>query len=238
MPEAEKDGGNLFDEWPDQYDRWFKTPIGMLVKQYETQLVLEFLNPQKGELILDAGCGSGVFTRDILSSGAYVTGMDVSKPMLKWAMNRLDGRRFKGILGDMRSLPFADGTFDKTVSITAIEFISRGKNAIDELFRVTKPGGVIVVTTLNSLSPWARRRKQAAKTGHSLFQNVVFRSPEDLLQLGGKNGKVKTAIHFLKDDEPKDAVGIEEKGRRQNLMTGAFLAVRWIKHPEVKPGVR
>ena len=33
----------LFDEWPDRYDEWFQTPIGSLVKRYESALLLELL---------------------------------------------------------------------------------------------------------------------------------------------------------------------------------------------------
>jgi IS4 transposase len=40
---------------------------------------------------------------------------------------------------------------------------------------------------------------------------------------------VKTAIHFQKEDDPEAAAGIEQEGQRKTLMTGAFVAVRWIK---------
>ncbi|MGZ3649412.1 MAG: class I SAM-dependent methyltransferase, partial [Syntrophales bacterium] len=56
------EGKAIFDEWPEKYDRWFTTPIGSLVRKYENELILDFLNPAPGETILDAGCGTGVFT--------------------------------------------------------------------------------------------------------------------------------------------------------------------------------
>jgi hypothetical protein len=40
---------------------------------------------------------------------------------------------------------------------------------------------------------------------------------------------VKTAIHFEKEEDPEIAVGIEREGKRRNLNTGAFVAVRWPK---------
>ena len=63
----------------------------------------------------------------------------------------------------MKNLPFTDNSFEKAISVTAIEFIRDARGAIGELFRITKPGGCIVVATLNSLSPWANRRKEAGK---------------------------------------------------------------------------
>ena len=56
----------LFDTWPDRYDSWFATPIGRLVRLYEARLLLAFLEPQPGERILDVGCGTGIFTDDVL----------------------------------------------------------------------------------------------------------------------------------------------------------------------------
>ena len=48
----------LFDEWPEKYDQWFTTPIGSLVRKYESELILDLLKPVPGEIVLDAGCGT------------------------------------------------------------------------------------------------------------------------------------------------------------------------------------
>ena len=47
----------LFDEWPEKYDQWFTTPIGALIKKYESELILDLLEPCPGEIILDEGRG-------------------------------------------------------------------------------------------------------------------------------------------------------------------------------------
>ena len=190
--------GRLFDEWPEKYDRWFETPIGALVKKYENELFLDLLRPHAGESILDVGCGTGVFTLNILASGPCVTGLDISLPMLKQARRKAEGYPFRGVAGDMSVLPFADECFDKVVSMTALEFIADGRRAVADLFRVTRKGGIVVVTTLNSLSPWAARRKKAAATGHSLFERMIFRSPDEMRAIAPVEGLVKTAIHFQK----------------------------------------
>ena len=219
----------LFDDWPEKYDQWFETPIGALVKKYENQLLLDLLQPQPEELILDVGCGTGVFTLNILGLGTRVIGLDISQPMLLRAGQKAEKYSFRAVAGDMRFLPFADECFDRVVSMTALEFIANGQAAVEDLFRVAKKGGVVVVTTLNSLSPWADRRRQAADRGHSLFKQMIFRSPDDLRALAPVNGTVKTAIHFLKDDNPQKAAGIELEGQKQGLDTGAFVAARWVK---------
>lgn len=220
---------SLFDTWTDRYDSWFATPIGQLVRWYEAELLLSFLEPQPGERILDVGCGTGIFTADVLKSGAWVTGIDLSVSMLAKAIAR-GGDNFAGLCADMCALPFGDNIFDRVFSMTAIEFVDDAAKAIAELNRVVKPGGRVVVTSLNSLSPWAeQRRKKADTEGHSLFGRAHFRSPEEMRRLVPGPCRIKTAIHFLKQDPVDKVPEIEQKGMDQNLETGAFLAVRWDK---------
>ncbi len=219
----------IFDDWPEKYDQWFETPMGRLIKGYESELVLRMLRPGAGESILDAGCGTGVFTAEILERGARVVGFDLSFNMLGRALNKNGDRPFQPVIGDMERLPFADASFDKAVSITAIEFIQDAGIAIEELFRVTKPGGRIVVATLNGLSSWALRRVEAGKKGHALFERAVFRTPDEIRNLSPVDGLVETAVHFKKNEDPEIAPKIEEAGKGRSLDTGAFLAARWIK---------
>ena len=89
--------------------------------------------------------------------------------MLIQAGKKLKGFPFEMVLADMLNLPFRENSFNKVVSVTALEFIEDGKEAVEELFRVTQRGGRIVVATLNSLSPWARagRLKQGKATPYS-----------------------------------------------------------------------
>jgi ubiquinone/menaquinone biosynthesis C-methylase UbiE len=224
-----KENPELFDPWPEKYDQWFTTPIGALVKRYEVKLILDLLNPGADEIVLDAGCGTGVFTFDLLSFGTHVTGVDISLPMLLRAVQKSKEYSFRAVLADMSNLPFLDNAFDKVVSITALEFIADAKRAMEELFRVTRKGGCIVVATLNRLSPWADRRRAEAKRGHSLFEKAIFRSPDELLSLVSANGEVRTAIHFGRKENPNHAPAIELEGQRKSLNTGAFVAARWQK---------
>jgi ubiquinone/menaquinone biosynthesis C-methylase UbiE len=224
-------GRRLFDDWPERYDRWFDTPVGRAVLKYELTLVLDLLRPMWGERILDAGSGTGIFTGEFLDRGADVVGLDISWAMLRWAKEKHESFSKGGVTADMALLPFADGVFDKTVSITALEFIEDEKRAVSELFRVTKPGGRVVVATLNSLSPWAIRRRESARQNRkSIFNRVFFRSPAQLLAAVPVSGIVRTAIHFRKEDDLAELDRIEQEG--QGRETGAFIAARWEKSSE------
>jgi ubiquinone/menaquinone biosynthesis C-methylase UbiE len=227
MPDSEKT--QLFDDWPDRYEKWFTTPIGSLVKRVEWELIDDLLRPGPGEFILDAGCGTGVFTLDMISCGARVIGLDLSLSMIRRARQKGRTSQLRIISADILRLPFLENSFDKTVSITALEFIPDGQKAIQELFRVTRKGGILVVATLNSLSPWAERRREEGHKGHSLFSKAFFRSPAELTALTPAKGEIRTAVHFLKEENPDRAGEIEKKGKLRNLNTGAFLAARWVK---------
>jgi ubiquinone/menaquinone biosynthesis C-methylase UbiE len=237
-----------FDDWPERYDRWFETLVGKAVLKYETELILELLRPGRGEWILDAGSGTGLFTREFLARGAEVVGLDISLAMLVhaagqaalrqaqsergsmllWSGEKGQPLHYCGVTADMTTLPFADRSFDKCVSVAALEFVADAKRAVAELFRVTRPGGVVIVATLNSLSPWAARRSaDARRDPDSIFNRVFFRSPAQLLAAAQVPGIVRTAVHFGKEDDPATFDRREREGEGRD--TGAFVAARWRK---------
>jgi ubiquinone/menaquinone biosynthesis C-methylase UbiE len=155
-------------------------------------------------------------------------GLDISFAMLRRAAERNATLAGRGVAADMTNLPFAAGVFDKSVSVTAIEFIADARRAIGELFRVTKRGGIVVVATLNSLSPWVDRRlADARRDRSSVFNRVVFRSPAELLGAAPVAGVARTAVFFGKDALPADWERIEREGRGSER--GAFVAARWEK---------
>ncbi len=221
--------GTLFDEWPDRYDRWFETSVGSLVLACEQALIMQLLDPGRGETILDAGCGTGIFTRDMLASGACIVGLDLSLPMLARAILKCRSLPFNPIVGDMNLLPLKDESFDKTVSVTALEFIKDAEAAVRELFRVTRDGGLVIVATLNSQSLWAERRREEAAKRETIFSRAIFRSPREMFALTPLPGIVKTAVHFQRDADPEAAIAAEQDGQNRNLLTGAFVAARWVK---------
>ncbi|MCL2789161.1 MAG: methyltransferase domain-containing protein [Desulfobulbus sp.] len=219
-----------FDTWTDRYDHWFTTPVGRLVKHYEAALLFDLLDPRPGERLLDAGCGTGIFTQDVLDRGSLLTGIDLSIPMLTGAIDRMRSSGFAALCADLCALPFADGSFDKVFSMTAIEFVADGSKVMAELDRVARRGGRVVVTTLNSLGPWAEQRRRKGLDGHDLFADIHFRSPEEMRAIApGARVVTKTAIHFRKDDSLEAIPEIERRGREQDLDTGAFVAIGWDK---------
>jgi SAM-dependent methyltransferase len=102
--------------------------------------VVEWLAAQRGEHILDLGCGDGQLTKRIAASGASVLGVDASPQMVAAARSR-------GIPADeaaAESLPYSDGSFDAVFSNAALHWVRDQDAMIDEVHRVLKPGGRFV----------------------------------------------------------------------------------------------
>jgi SAM-dependent methyltransferase len=107
-------------------------------------LFADFAGVQDGESVLDVGSGTGALASAILEARphAHVTGVDLAPDYVAAARQRgTRGARF--VVGDAQALDFAKGTFDRTVSMLAMNFLRDPGRALAEQIRVTRPGGLI-----------------------------------------------------------------------------------------------
>ena len=102
------------------------------------QGILELLRPEKGERILDVGCGTGQLTRRIADSGAEVTGLDSSPDMIGQARQNYPGLRF--ILADAASMQFAQN-FDAIFSNAALHWMLDAQQVARAMARALRPNG-------------------------------------------------------------------------------------------------
>ena len=106
----------------------------------ETQILIKNLDPNPNELILDAGCGSGFYSKLIFDKGARVAGIDISKNMIK----EYRANKFIGVVGNLEYLPFSI-KFDKILCAGALEFVSNPNKTIREFNSVLKNNGILVL---------------------------------------------------------------------------------------------
>lgn len=98
-----------------------------------------------GARVLDAGCGSGLYTEWLLEQGADVVGCDVSEAMLATARERVGDRAtfHRADLGE--SLDFADDdAFDGVVSALVLDYVRDWHRLFAAFARILKPGGFVV----------------------------------------------------------------------------------------------
>jgi malonyl-CoA O-methyltransferase len=116
------------------------------------QVILKYFGDLTDKKLLDAGCGKGRFARALLEQfpGAQVTGLDISEAMLRGVPSGV-GR----IAGALTELPFAASAFDFVYATESLEHAVDTAAAIDELCRVLKPGGRIVIIDKNA-EHWGR----------------------------------------------------------------------------------
>ncbi len=109
--------------------------------------------------VLDAGCGTGAMSRQMLASCPQIglTMLDLSPEMLARTAD-LPGTRLEG---SMLELPFADGSFDLAVSAWVIETVTDPQLAVTELLRVLAPGGRLVYTFCSLPDGWFSRAGSA-----------------------------------------------------------------------------
>jgi demethylmenaquinone methyltransferase/2-methoxy-6-polyprenyl-1,4-benzoquinol methylase len=103
----------------------------------------QILNTQKNEVILDLAAGTGTSSIAFAKSGATVIPCDFSLGMLQVGRKRKPQLNFSA--GDALHLPFQDNTFDAVSMSFGIRNVNNVDKALQEMWRVTKPGGRLVI---------------------------------------------------------------------------------------------
>ncbi|WJX29383.1 hypothetical protein P8452_18033 [Trifolium repens] len=134
----------------------------------EFKMAQEYFEPAKGGLVVDVSCGSGLFSRKFAKSGTYsgVIALDFSENMLRQCYNfikkddTLSTTNIALVRADVSRLPFASGSVDAVHAGAALHCWPSPSNAVAEITRVLRSGGVFVGTTFlryTSSTPWIVR---------------------------------------------------------------------------------
>ncbi len=110
---------------------------------FNTPQFLVILPEVRGRAGLDIGCGEGNNTRQVAGRGAKMTAIDISPTFLKYArQSEIDAPLgIEYVHGSALALPFADASFDFATSFMCLMDTPQPERAIQEAFRVIRPGG-------------------------------------------------------------------------------------------------
>lgn len=163
---------------------------------------------------LDFGCGPGISTRFFASLGFEIIGIDINKEMLKAAISEPDGIPFA--LFKHGKIPFADNSFDLVSSVMVLlemPTISLMKEAVDEIYRKLKPGGIFLAVVGSehfhknewfNKSPVDHEKYQNLKTGDEFYTiskvtGITFKDyfyfNQDYINLFNETGFEVVEIH-------------------------------------------
>ncbi|MFA5907251.1 MAG: class I SAM-dependent methyltransferase [Vicinamibacterales bacterium] len=138
--------------------------------------------------------------------GARAFGVDISRPTLMMAQDAFAAAGFadglSSAVGDVRDLPFADGSFDAVYSMGTIEHFAETERAVAEMTRVLKPGGRAIIGVPNRLDPFLRPllatvMQAVGIYGYGYEKSYTRRALRQMLERAGLEVVAETAILFI-----------------------------------------
>jgi len=174
-----------------------------------------------GRKVLEVGMGAGTDFLQWVRAGAEAHGIDLTQESVDHVERRLAvyGLQAAQIqTGDAESIPYPDNTFDLVYSWGVIHHSPSTTRALEEIVRVTKPGGEIKVMVYNrhSLHAFYRWGKFALLRGKPWmsFGDVLFHHMES----AGTKGYTLAEIHSMLESLPLDDLRVSAPVNRHDLL--------------------
>jgi SAM-dependent methyltransferase len=175
-----------YAEWSTTYDG--PNPMVAIEELTVLPILQRNITPGTSVCALDAGCGTGRHAAFLHRLGCDTYGVDQSEPMLNIARTKVPDAHFE--LGTLEELPFPDAHFDLAVCSLALCHLSDPTEAVAELARVLRPGGVLVISDPHPMGgivggqafyggfvpgqplPWVRNHRHQTSTWIAAFRRA------------------------------------------------------------------
>ncbi len=106
------------------------------------------------KVVLDVGCGSGLFFQEVSAQSGMVVGVDVSRKLLLLAKEQARGFGNAFVVqADADNLPFRDGFFDCVFAFTMLQNMPKPSETLSEIKRITRTDARVVATALKKAFP-------------------------------------------------------------------------------------
>jgi SAM-dependent methyltransferase len=187
----------------------WESPAGKLRWARRVKMLTSHLKP--GMTVLELGCGTGSFTRELARSGADIVAIDISPELLEIASASYSASNVQYQIQNAYALSYPEGVFDSVVGSSVLHHLEIIK-ALYDIYRVLKPGGTIYFTEPNMVNPqiamqknipWIKRR-----LGDSPDETAFFRwQLKRLLEKTGYHDVRIDPFDFLHPKTPVALIG-------------------------------
>ena len=158
VPEAEKAGKvqGVFTSVANKYDV-MNDVMSMGIHRIWKEAMMDWLAPRLGQKLLDVAGGTGDISFKFLkrAGSGHATVLDITEKMLTEGRKRAEANQMLDsldwVVGDAMALPFADNSFDVYTISFGIRNVTRPQEALNEAFRVLRPGGRLMVLEFSQI---------------------------------------------------------------------------------------
>jgi ubiquinone/menaquinone biosynthesis C-methylase UbiE len=168
-------GKFLADNGAGEIWNW-ESPAGKHRWARRVKMLTEFIRP--AGTLLELGCGTGYFTKEIAKTGARITAIDISPELLAIAKDSVPYANVSFVEENAYRMTFPDNHFDYVVGSSVLHHLDIEK-AIPEIYRILKDGGIIAFTEPNMMNPQIALQKNVPcikrRAGDSPDETAFFR---------------------------------------------------------------
>jgi len=153
----------------------WESPAGKLRWQRRVKMLSSVLH--NNDRVLELGCGTGYFTRELVKLKVHVTAIDISPELIEVAKNEIKAENVSFEVQNAYEMTYGLNQFDAIIGSSVLHHLEIEK-AMTEMFRVLKPGGMIAFTEPNMLNPQIALQKNIPwlkrKLGDSPDETAFF----------------------------------------------------------------
>jgi len=168
----------------------YNTTAHLYTRQYYNEQAIKYtvalneLKIVKNEYVLDVGCGTGLFIKEIAEMAGFIIGIDISQRMIEVANDKCKHlRNVHLICGDAEYIPLQKKIIDKIFSFTLLQNMPEVHQIIRELLRIAKSDSKIILTFNKKVFSSEEVRKLLTKLNLGITNFIDYEDSKDYLAI-------------------------------------------------------